>query len=68
VLHTASHCRPCWCDGLDDEQFFAELYDRCLQSAGFGFVMSEPKGRVITRASDRGRVDELVRAIGECEA
>jgi hypothetical protein len=67
ALHTESH-RPGWCDGLDDEQFFAALYEHCLQDAGFGFVMSKPKGTVITRAADRGRVDELMRAIRSCEA
>lgn len=66
ALHTASHVRPCWCDGLEDETFFAELYDRCLKDAGFGYVSSEPKGMTITRAVRHGSVGELERLIRDC--
>jgi hypothetical protein len=66
ALHSAWHLLPCWCDGLDDDAFFAQLYDRCLQAAGFSCIDGESKGRVLIRAVDLGHVGELERVMRAC--
>lgn len=34
-LHASAHSERCWCIGKHSDEFVVELYERCLEPAGF---------------------------------
>lgn len=69
-LHESGHQSGCWCEGLDEDEFFKRLYDRCFADAGFKWHMSGGEGRLIVKGPGiaEGRTDELEAAVRGCTA
>lgn len=68
ALHESVHQSGCWCDGLDDDEFFEALHERCLDDKGFKWHMSGGVGQLIVKGPGiaEGRTDELEAAIRGC--
>jgi hypothetical protein len=46
-LHASAHGEGCWCTGMHGDDFLHELFNRCLQPAGFTARVDERPGILI---------------------
>lgn len=68
-LHATAHGEGCWCTGKQGDDFVRELFNRCLQPAGFTARRDHQPGLLIEDGpgiSDE-RSAELYEAIRSCD-
>jgi hypothetical protein len=68
ALHASAHAEGCWCADKQGDEFVRELFEQCLETAGFLVDPDRQPGILIVDGpgiSDE-RTTELYEAIREC--